>query len=173
MKPGALALAQAPATADVLSLQGALDAEMRLLDDLADVLGRQRRGVAADDLEAVDDSVFAAHRVIRTLEEARRRRRALLAILTGDEDTPLEQLEDSLGDDAAADLLRSRDALLDTARSLSRQIELNRRVLRHALTSGENRMRTLCGVATTPVAYDRSAGPRDQAAAGVLLNRKV
>lgn len=171
MKPGALA--QAPVAADVMALQGALDTEMRLLGDLADVLGRQRRGVAADDLEAVDDSVFAAHRVLRTLEEARRRRRALLAILTGDEDTPLESLEDSLGDDADANLLRARDALLETARSLSRQIELNRRVLRHALANGENRMRSLCGVAATPVAYDGAAAPRDHAAAGVLLNRKV
>ncbi|MBX6365034.1 MAG: flagellar export chaperone FlgN [Gemmatimonadetes bacterium] len=171
MRPGALA--QAPAAADVLALQSALDTEMRLLGDLADVLGRQRRGVAADDIEAVDDSVFAAHRVLRTLEEARRRRRALLAILTGDEDTPLESLEDALGDDADAALLRARDALLETARSLSRQIELNRRVLRQALANGENRMRSLCGVASAPVAYDGAAATRDRTATGVLLNRKV
>ena len=44
------------------SLTDALGTERRLLEELARVLVAQREGVSADDLEALDESVFAATR---------------------------------------------------------------------------------------------------------------
>lgn len=173
MNAAAHALGPNPMQACAETLRDALEAESRLLNDLLAVLLRQRRGVATEDLQTVDDSVYAAHRVLRTLEEARRRRRTLLGVLAGTEDVPLERLEDALGNHADDPLLRARDALLDLARGLSREIAVNRRVLRHALSTGEAQMRTLCGVAPSgPIAYDGSAAV-DQRGGGLLVNRRV
>ena len=68
-----------PSTRTVLSpidsMTDALTTERRLLDELISVMRRQRSAVGDDDLQRVDDSVFATHRVLVTLNEARRRRR--------------------------------------------------------------------------------------------------
>ena len=53
------------------SLTDALKTERRLIDELISVMKRQRSAVGDDDLQAVDDSVFATHRVLVTLSEAR------------------------------------------------------------------------------------------------------
>ncbi len=53
------------------SLAEALVAECQTLDDLLGVIRRQRAAVTRDDLQGIDDSVFATHRILVTLEEAR------------------------------------------------------------------------------------------------------
>jgi len=63
-----------PDRAWVLSgLADALRREAKLLMDLREVLERQRRGVAEEDLALVDETVYSAQRIFRTLAEARRR----------------------------------------------------------------------------------------------------
>ncbi len=160
----ALALDQTGGGAQTAPLREALIHETGLLHELLGVLMRQRAGVAQDDLRAVDDSVFAAHRVLRTLDEARRRRRALLERLAGSEDIPLEDLDAVLGEDGDAALMAARDGLVDGARALSREVAVNRRILRQALTQGEAQIRTLCGA---PAAVS-AAGT-----GGLLVNRRV
>ncbi len=160
----ALALDQHAGGPQTAGLREALLHEAALLRDLLAVVLRQRAGVTADDLQAVDDSVYAAHRVLRTLEEARRRRRTLLERLVGSEDIPLDDLDAVLGEETDAQLLAARDDLVDGARVLSREIAVNRKILRQALTKGEAHIRTLCGAPAT------SAGG---AASGLLVNRRV
>jgi len=160
----ALALGQHGGGAQTAALREALVHEAGLLHDLLAVVLRQRAGVAADDLQAVDDSVYAAHRVLRTLEEARRRRRTLLARLAGSEDIPLEDLDAVLAEDGDAALLAARDQLVAGARGLSREIAVNRRILRQALSKGEEHIRTLCGA--PPASGGAGAG-------GLLVNRRV
>jgi hypothetical protein len=66
-----------PTGATVAALADALRSEARLLGDLVNIMHLQRASVARDDIDGVDDSVFATHRILVTLGEARRRRRSL------------------------------------------------------------------------------------------------
>lgn len=164
---GGTACAEVGGQAD--ALVAAFEAECRLLGDLAGVLRRQREGVATDDVTIVDESVFAANRVVRTLEEARRRRRTLLGMLAGAQDTTLDDLEMALGRLMTKDLASVRDRLRAQARSVAREIEINRRVLRGAMEQGDRFMHAICG--GTP---SRSYEPGESAGAtGALLNRQV
>ncbi|MGH7505953.1 MAG: flagellar export chaperone FlgN [Longimicrobiales bacterium] len=172
-------LAPAPAiraagAASVETLSDALENESRLLGELAAILRRQREGVAADDVQKVDDSVFAAHRIMRTIEEARRRRRTLTGILLGAEDVPVQDLELALGARATPVLGAASGSLQFAARSLSREIEINRRVLRGAIEAGDAVVRTLCGAHNRPVSYDAAAqSVQAPAGGGTFFNQQV
>jgi hypothetical protein len=122
----------------VSALTDALTKERRLLDELVRVLVAQRKGISSDDLEALDESVFAAHRVIRTLGEARQRRRALLQLVGLDTDLPLRDLETVLGANATADLCTARNELLDAASRVAGALSVNRHVVDGALALGES-----------------------------------
>ncbi len=151
---------------DSALLTEALAAEERLLSELHGILRRQREGIAADDLEVVDGSVFAAHRVLGTLREAQIRRRTLMAILTGSETTPLHQLETILGDEMTLELAETRDRVSHEARILAREIRINRRVLEGALEQGNRLIQVLSGAVT-------SGGGLGGADHGALLDRQV
>jgi hypothetical protein len=121
------------------SLADALTTERRLLDELITVMRRQRSAVGQDDLQSVDDSVFATHRVLVTLSEARRRRRSLNTLIGQQEDLGLDALDDALGSRMTDVLRQAREDLRRTARVLSHEVSLNRRLLRLALTGGQPR----------------------------------
>lgn len=154
--------AQRAPGATLEALADALRSERRLLDELASIMRRQRASVAADDLQAVDDSVFATHRVLLTLGEARRRRRSLNLLLGGSEEMEVRELEALLGPGLGAPLHEALEALRAAALVLSREVEVNRRVLRQALATGEDQVRALCGA---PAA---AGGPRG----GLLLDTR-
>jgi FlgN protein len=136
-----------PATPTVVSpvdwLTDALITERRLLDELIGVLRRQRSAVGDDDLQRVDDSVFATHRVLVTLNEARRRRRTLNTLIGQREDIGIHALDQALGPRMTPALREARDGLHHAARALSREVAVNRRILREALTCGDADARTL------------------------------
>jgi hypothetical protein len=150
----------------------ALAGETSLIDELIAIMLRQREAVAVNDLQAVDDSVFATHRVLGTLAESRRRRRSLSIMLGEREDLPLESLDNVLGDRMTESLRVVRSALHDSARVLSREVAINRHVLRNALAAGDTYLRTLAGApatATYSPVPDSSAATR-----GVtVLNRRA
>jgi hypothetical protein len=75
----------------------ALGSEHRLIDELIGLMRRQRSAVSADDLQGVEESVYAVQRVLHTLAEARKRRRALNVRFGRAEDLALHDLEDALG----------------------------------------------------------------------------
>lgn len=58
----------------------AMEGEMRLLRSLGVALTRMDDALQAGDGNAVDEAVYAVHRVTRTLLEARRRREVLIEI---------------------------------------------------------------------------------------------
>ena len=78
-----------PVPSPVDSLAEALVTERRLIDDLIAIIRKQRSAVGDDDLQVIDDSVFATHRVLVTLSEARRSRRNLNALIGQPEDLGL------------------------------------------------------------------------------------
>jgi len=154
------------------SLTDALATERRLLDELIAVMRRQRTAVGQDDLQAVDDSVFSTHRVLVTLSEARRRRRNLNALIGQQEDLGIHALDDALGARMTDALRQARDDLYRAARSLSREVALNRRILREALACGDAFARTLAGVESSPV-YASHPAPQPRAQSNTLLDRRI
>jgi hypothetical protein len=157
------------------SLTDALLSERRLVDELIAVLRRQRAAVGDDDLQAVDDSVFATHRVLVTLSEARRRRRTLNTLIGQPEDLGIHALDEALGPRMTPELRTARDELFNAARSLSREVSLNRRILREALACGDAYARTLAGAGTDPATY--AAAQQQQVPARLqtmsLLDRRI
>ena len=118
------------------ALTSAVTAEIRLLEDLIGVMRKQRSAVAADDLQGVDDSVFATHRILVTLGEARRQRRSLGPPDRWHRGLGLRALDDVLGDRMTDTLRDARDGLRAAALILAREVEMNRQILRSALSSG-------------------------------------
>lgn len=151
--------------------------ERKLLDDLVGIMRRQRSAVAADDLQGVDDSVFATHRVLVTLGEARRRRRTLNTMIAGSEEVAEPALADAFGGHIPVLLREAREALRASAAALAHEVDVNRRVLREALATGDEYMRRLTGSGETP-RVDYGVGTPGGGAGGVrggglVLNRTV
>jgi len=142
---------------DVLS--DVLGTEQRLLEELMLVMRKQRAAVAADDLEALDDSVFATYRVLATLGEARRRRKSVNRLLGGAEDMNVNDLEEILGNRATPAVIVARNALQDAAALLSREVDINKQVLRTAMDNGNDYVQKLFGTPQEPAATYVAAQP--------------
>jgi hypothetical protein len=158
------------------ALVDAMRAERRLLDELIAIMRRQRGAVSRDDLQAVDDSVFSTHRVLVTLNEARRRRRALHQMVANRDDASIHDLESVLGHRMTEVVRDARDGLRDTAQALAQEVAINRHVLREALSAGDQYVRTLTGQPATDAApvYGTGSMPESRpAAGGLLVNRRV
>jgi hypothetical protein len=163
-----------PSGAVLDALAGAITSEVRLLEDLVGIMRGQRTAVATDDLEGVDDSVFAIHRVLVTLGEARRHRRALNELLGTSEDLALRELEDFLGEHMTDPLRFARDGLRAAALTLSQEVELNRQVLREALYTGTDYVRSLYGVSEVPSTYGANVRRSEaETTGGALINRRA
>lgn len=156
------------------ALAGALNHEAELLRNLLGVLRQQREGVAADDLEVVDETIYTAQRIFRTLGEARRRRKGLLQVVVGAEDVPLKDLPTSLGPRMTPALREAREVLQRTAKELSLELEVNRRVLSGAIRSGEELIMALCGKKPAGSGYgpnQEREGPVTES--GIIINRQI
>lgn len=163
-----------PTEAAVDALAGAVTAEVRLLEDLIGIMRRQRSAVASDDLQGIDDSVYATHRVLVTLGEARRRRRSLSQLVGGAEDFPLRDLSDLLGDLMSDALRFACDGLRAVALTLSQEVETNRQVLREALAAGNEYVRTIYGGAEPiPLYSNEPQRVERESQGGLLINRRV
>jgi hypothetical protein len=162
-----------PMAALLEALQDALFSERRLLDELIAQMRRQRAAVSADDIQGVDDSTFATHRVLATLGQARQRRRQLNLLLVGREDCSLRDLEEQLGDQVDARLREARQRLQQAADVLAREVGMNRKLLREALSTNDQYVRTLVGApaASSTYALEGAAPAPSAAARGILVNR--
>ena len=170
--PAVAALRAGVPASSLAALVDAHHSERKLLDDLVAIMRRQRSAVAADDLQGVDDSVFATHRVLVTLGEARRRRRTLNTMLAGSEEVDARELADLFGGHVPVALQEARDALRTAAAALAREVEVNRRVLREAMATGDEYMRRLVGAAEPRPDYAPAAGPEPRPGS-LLLDRRV
>lgn len=145
VRPDERAAQPAPVDGPVAAIRDVLASERRLLEELVAIMRRQRFAVAADDLQTVEESVYATHRVLHTLSEARRRRRTLNRLLGGSDDLPLRELEGALGARMTEDLRHARDEVERVARVLSREVQTNRRALRAALAAGQDGVEAVYG----------------------------
>ncbi|MCC7052657.1 MAG: flagellar export chaperone FlgN [Gemmatimonadaceae bacterium] len=146
-------------------LSDVLGTERKLLEELMLVMRKQRSAVADDDLQALDDSVFATYRVLATLGEARRRRKSVNRLLGGAEDMNVNDLEEILGDRATTAVIDARNALQDAAVTLSREVDMNKQVLRAAMDNGNDYVQKLFGAPQPTATY---AAPVAAAAAPVI-----
>lgn len=156
-------------------LLDALRSETKLLNSLLTVLRQQRSGVAQDDLQAVDEAVYGAQRILLTLAEARRRRRSLMQLMGGADDVSLDDLERALGPLMDDDVRDARDELTAAARRLAADLDINRRVLQGAIRTGETYVKALYGVSGETGVYSPPEEEQQnrQPASGLLLNRQV
>jgi len=160
------------------ALLDSLRSEARLVDELAATMRRQRAAVGADDLQGVDDSVFATHRILATLGQARQRRRQLNRLLGADEELSVSRLDELLGSQMSEPLRVARDGLQTAAQALAREVDVNRRVLREAIASGESYVRALCTPGASGDAKRLYGAPGSEPApappaGSFLLNRRV
>ena len=121
----------------VESLTEALASERRLIEELLAVIRRQRVAVTDDDLQAVEDSTFATHRILVTLSEAKCRRRTLNTLLGQSEELGILGLDKALGNRMTRELREARDALQESAGILSREVAVNRALIRKTMAGGE------------------------------------
>lgn len=162
----------APATLD--ALVDALVTERRLLDDLVLQMRRQRSAVGADDIDSVDESVFATHRILATLGQARQRRRQLNELLGGNADMPLRELEDRLGAQADDRVREARTRLQNAADTLAREVGMNRKLLREALNENTKAVQVLSGDTVDSSTYAAEGAPTAvPQSRGLVVNRTV
>lgn len=157
------------------ALHDALISERRLLDELIAQMRRQRACVGADDIQGVDDSTFATHRVLATLGQARQRRRQLNVLLGGNEDCKLRDLEEQLGDQFDSRIRDARQRLQQAADVLAREVGMNRKLLREALSTNGQHVRTLAGgpATSSTYAHEGTVPVATGAPRGILVNRTV
>lgn len=163
------------ASALLAALHDALVSERRLLDELIAQMRRQRAAVSADDIQGVDDSTFATHRILATLGQARQRRRQLNVLVGGAEEMTLREVEDVLGDLVDEQFHEARQRLQQAADTLTREVSMNRQLLREALTSTDQHVQTLVGGPASPTTYatEGLVPPGPGAPRGVLVNRRA
>lgn len=156
------------------ALHDALSTERRLLDDLVVQMRRQRNAVGSDDIDSVDESVFATHRILATLGQARQRRRQLNELLGGTADMPLRELESRLGGQLDDRLREARQRLQSSAEVLSREVGMNRKLLREALATNTQQVRVLSGEPASPSTYAaEGAATQSSQPRGLVVNRTV
>ena len=120
----------------------AFGSERRLVDELIGLMRRQRLAVGSDDVQHIEEIVYAVHRVLCTLREARKRRFALNVRFGLGECLELRNLEDALGSLFTSHIRDAREALESAAQTLAGEVAINRRLLREAVAAGEARTRT-------------------------------
>lgn len=151
-----------------------LHSELRLLRDLQATLRIQRQGVADDDVEEVDRSLYAVYHLLLALADVREKRRLLTRELGLSNDVPLGALEVELG---ARLTEPARDVILQLqtkALTLVREIKGNRQVLASALAENNAYAQALYGEPLQGPVYD--AGARHVSSmrhGGALLNQQV
>ncbi len=154
-------------------LAQALLYEANVIEELRQALLRQRAGVAADDAELVEASIHAMGRTLLTLDEARRRRGALTALITGSEPTPLEKLEAMFGGILPPELEAARTKVKRAALATAQEVAINQHILRRALEAGDAFLQRLFSMASDPAPnYQRNEGLAESAPrSGLILNR--
>lgn len=154
-------------------LAEALLYEAHVIAELRQALLRQRAGVAQDDAELVEASVHAMGRTLLTLDEAKRRRAALTALIAGGEAVPLDRLELMLGGSLPAEVEEARALVKREAMLASQDLAINQHILRRALEAGDLFLQKLFSMSAEPEpGYQRGpAATEAPARSGVLLNR--
>lgn len=155
-------------------LARALRDEASVLEQLESAMASQRAAVSANDDESLRMSTNAVARIVRTLDEAKKRRASVVHYLTGREDLALNQLEYFLGEPLPLDLDTARAQVRLAAQSVAREAAVNRAVLRRAKDANDAFLQELfSAVARSGAVYGPGSGDGDAEMSGRFLNRKA
>ncbi len=152
------------------ALESGLRTELALLDELARGLVAQREAIAADDTVALEQLVQQLSRTLLTLREARRQRRILVEMVTGNPDSRLGELLDGLPSGAGSGVAPLCRALQDRAILANRELTINQTVIRRAIQSGERFLHQLL-TAPNPDVYRNQS--QTELPGGMLLNQRA
>ncbi len=154
-------------------LAEALLYEAGVIEELRGALLRQRAGVAADDADLVESSIHAMGRTLLTLDEAKRRRAALTALIAGGEPTALDRLEVILGGSLPRDVEDARSLVKQAALQTAQDVAINQHILRRALEAGDVFLQKLFSMGGDPApGYHRGDKPMEPTPqSGLILNR--
>jgi len=152
----------------VTALERGLKTELALLDDLARGLVDQRSAIAADDTAALEQLVQQLSRTLLTLREARRQRRILVEMVTGDAESRLGELVTCLPEAPQVAILCRE--LQDRAVAANRELAINQTVIRRAIQSGERFLQQLL-TAPNLDSYRQQSDP--PVSGGLLLNQRA
>ena len=157
-------------------LIAALDEEVELLDSLRKIFSGQREALATGDPLALDDGVFAATRVMRTMDEARRRRRSLTIKLLGSE-IDFDELDTVLTGSQNRPIRVARERVRVAATRLREEVATLRRILQVALRDNRVYLETLLGAgvhkATSEAAYGGAEAVQEAGESGAVLDRTL
>lgn len=154
------------------ALFAALSTECRLLEELQAALGRQRGAVGDNDIDAIEVGVGDVHRTLLTLDEALKRRRSLLAITTGSENTPLSEVPE-IAQDPEGPLGRVATELTLAAETVARELASTRALLQAVIAEGDEYMRTLAGGELEATVYSRGTTEPEGPRGGALLDQQI
>lgn len=155
-------------------LARALAREARLLDDLREVLLRQRNGVATNDANAIESSVHAMGRTLHTLGDVQSHRTQLIASVGGTADQALEELAATLTEPVATEFREARAAARRAGSAVARELAINQHIIQRALDAGEAFIQRLFSTVAQPNPVYEPGSKRDRSVVqrgGVLVNR--
>jgi hypothetical protein len=167
-------IAAGPSVGERLSdLAEALLYEAGVIEELRAALLRQRSGVAADDADLIESSIHAMGRTLLTLDEAKRRRAALTALIAGGEPTPLDRLEVMLGGSLPREVEEARSMVKRAALQTAQDVAINQHILKRALEAGDVFLQKLFSMGGDPApGYSRGEHQLESVPqSGLILNR--
>lgn len=158
-------------------LTSALEEEAGLLEKLREIFVTQREALAAGDPLALDDGVFAATRVMRTIDEARRRRLGLTRRIAGAE-LEFEELDTALTGTSFRPVRLAQEEVRRVAGALREEVAILRRILEVALSDNKRYLDVLLGEESPTPSVGPGYGevdvhPTPAGGAGVVLDRTV
>lgn len=143
----------------------ALEQEVGLLDGLRSVFVAQREAISLGDPRALDDGVFAATRIMRTMDEARRRRRHLTSTLLGS-DLDFDELDAVLADARNRPVRNALIQVREAAGRLRSEVRMLRQILQVSLSDNRRHLEVLLGDSSTT-----ALGPSAGSDTGAVLDR--
>jgi hypothetical protein len=118
-------------------LESALGEEQALIEDLLQALLQQREGVVADNPQAIEATVHTISRTLLTLEEARRRRTALITLVIGSPGAALDDLERHLAIPLTAGFVEARERVRHAAERIAAEVAINQDLQSRAREAGD------------------------------------
>jgi hypothetical protein len=152
------------------ALERGLRTELTLLDDLIRGLLEQRSAIGADDTPTLEQLVQHLSRTLLTLREARRQRRILVELLTGEAEAGLGSLLASTAEPESPELATLCRQLRERAAAANRELAVNQAVIRRAIHSGERFLQQLLTAPHVDLYRNR---PDAEVPGGLLLNQRA
>jgi hypothetical protein len=118
-------------------LENALGEEQALIEDLRHALLRQREGVVADNPQVIEATVHAISRTLLTLEEARRRRTALITLVIGNPGVALDDLQRHLAVPLTAGFMEACEGVQHAAETIAAEMAINQDLQSRAREAGD------------------------------------